>query len=66
MIKAILPSKCLQQGKFVVIQKLKAKKNCAKITNLIIQESKKDYGKGAVVDTKEISQADDKFDGGDQ
>ena len=36
-----------------------------KTNKLISQEGKKDYGEEAAEDTKEISQGDDKFDGGD-
>ena len=38
----------------------------AKMNKLIIQEGKKDYGEEAVEDTKETSQGDNEFNGGDK
>ena len=38
----------------------------AKTNKLISQEDKKDYGKEAAEETKETSQGNDEFDGGDK
>ena len=38
----------------------------AKMNKLISQEVRKDYGKELAEETKEISQGDNKFDGGDK
>ena len=37
-----------------------------KTNKLIIQEGKRDYGEEAAKETKETSQGDDEFDGGDE